>query len=257
MERAKQGGAVGKAKANATRPKPKNTKTAKAAVGTGMPLGAGEEEKPIAERHSFVVRLTLDEKGYPRRTEVEHAQSGKKENFPALDAERLVAFMQTCIPPVPAPQPVASITAHEESAIRASTLTVTDVQVLRAGSSGFTTLMLGAAEAFEVQVHFRLQGSGATPLTRRRAAFEISLYANDLITGTAKLLASHRETLAKDVLEYTSKISIPGLSRDTYRLLTLVTVSAPEQVMGYYEGPIIQIVETQPIAEPTMLAMKG
>ena len=55
------------------------------------------EEEGIEQRISFVVRLTVDERGQPRRTEVEHAQSGKKETFPGLDVQRLAAFMKACI----------------------------------------------------------------------------------------------------------------------------------------------------------------
>ena len=46
-------------------------------------------EQGAEQRVSFVVRLTIDEHGQARRTEVEHAKSGKKETFPALDVQRL------------------------------------------------------------------------------------------------------------------------------------------------------------------------
>jgi hypothetical protein len=55
------------------------------------------EEEGIEQRISFIVRLTVDERGQPRRTEVEHAKSGKKEAFPGLDVQRLAAFMEACI----------------------------------------------------------------------------------------------------------------------------------------------------------------
>lgn len=57
------------------------------------------EEEGIEQRISFILRLTVDERGQPRRTEVEHAQSGKKETFSGLDVQRLVAFMKACISP--------------------------------------------------------------------------------------------------------------------------------------------------------------
>jgi len=63
-----------------------------------LPPMASEEEG--AERRvTFIVRLTVDERGQPRRTEVEHAQSGKKETFPGLDVQRLAALMKACISP--------------------------------------------------------------------------------------------------------------------------------------------------------------
>jgi hypothetical protein len=57
------------------------------------------EEEGIEQRISFIVRLTVDERGQPLRTEVEHAQSGKKETYPGLDVQRLAAFMKAFIGP--------------------------------------------------------------------------------------------------------------------------------------------------------------
>jgi len=54
-------------------------------------------EEGIEQRISFIVRLTVDERGQPRRTEIEHAKSGEKEAFPGLDVQRLVAFMKACL----------------------------------------------------------------------------------------------------------------------------------------------------------------
>jgi hypothetical protein len=55
------------------------------------------EEGGAEQRVTFIIRLTVDERGQPRRTEVEHAQSGKKETFPGLNVQRLVAFMKVCL----------------------------------------------------------------------------------------------------------------------------------------------------------------
>ena len=61
------------------------------------PLPAALGEGGAERRVTFVVRLTVDEQGQPRRTEIEHAKSGEKETFPGLDVQRLVAFMKVCI----------------------------------------------------------------------------------------------------------------------------------------------------------------
>jgi len=61
------------------------------------PLPTALREEGAERRVTFIVRLTVDEQGQPRRTEIEHAQSGKKETFPSLDAQRLAAFMKACI----------------------------------------------------------------------------------------------------------------------------------------------------------------
>lgn len=58
-------------------------------------LGEGGAERRV----TFIIRLTVDERGQPRRTEIEHAQSGKKETFAGLDVQRLAAFMKACISP--------------------------------------------------------------------------------------------------------------------------------------------------------------
>jgi hypothetical protein len=55
------------------------------------------EEEGAERRVTFIIRLTVDERGRPRRTEIEHAQSGQKETFPDLDVQRLAAFMKKCI----------------------------------------------------------------------------------------------------------------------------------------------------------------
>jgi len=66
------------------------------------PLPTALEEGGAERRVTFILRLTVDERGQPRRTEIEHAQSSKKETFPGLDVQRLAAFMKACIssPPI-------------------------------------------------------------------------------------------------------------------------------------------------------------
>jgi hypothetical protein len=54
-------------------------------------------EEGTERRITFILRLTVDEQGQPRRTEIQHAQSGGKETFPGLDVQRLAAFIEACI----------------------------------------------------------------------------------------------------------------------------------------------------------------
>jgi hypothetical protein len=63
------------------------------------PPSAALSEEGTERRITFIIRLTVDERGQPRRTEIEHAQSGQKEILPDLDVQRLAAFMQKCISP--------------------------------------------------------------------------------------------------------------------------------------------------------------
>ena len=61
------------------------------------PLHTALGEEGAERRVTFILRLTVDEQGQPRRTEVEHARSGSKETFLGLDVHRLDAFMKACI----------------------------------------------------------------------------------------------------------------------------------------------------------------
>jgi hypothetical protein len=82
------------------------------------------QEEGIEQRISFILRLTVDERGQPRRTEVEHAQSSKKETFPGLDVQRLAAFMKACISPPNHPEPddPPSTSPHESRSPNARAL---------------------------------------------------------------------------------------------------------------------------------------
>ena len=90
-----------------TQPKAKE----KARLKSGEPVAEAREELATAgikaeedpptqtKRFSFVVRLTIDDKGQFGRTEIEDVSSGKKQNSRSLDGDRLVAFMKACINP--------------------------------------------------------------------------------------------------------------------------------------------------------------
>lgn len=74
---------------------------AKKATGTeaenAEPLPTALAGEGAERRVTFIVRVTADERGQPRRTEIEHAQSGQKETFPDLNVQRLADFMKKCI----------------------------------------------------------------------------------------------------------------------------------------------------------------
>jgi hypothetical protein len=227
-------------------------------------LGNGGAE----QRVSFIVRLTVDERGQPRRTEIEHAQSGKKQTFPTLDVQRLTAFMKArisppaipepTIPPAPLPGIVGFPTS--EPPRPASDLTVSDVWVFRIGTPGVSALMLNPAEACVVQVHFHLQGPEAHAITAQEPSFEIRVYTHEVTSGASKLLSTHSASLVEDVFGYTAQIQAPGLPPGIYRLVTLVALHAPAKLVAHYEGPVIQVVEVQPsvsTAAPLELSLSG
>jgi hypothetical protein len=218
-------------------------------------------EEEGEQRISFIVRLTVDERGQPRRTEVEHARSGKKETFPTLDVQRLVAFMRACIGPpaipelaiAPAPSPVRVGPLTPGPPRPVTRLTVSDVRVFRMGAPGVAALLLSTDEAFLVQVRFQLQGQKAPSLTAQESSFEIRVYAREVTRGTSTLLTTHRANLVRDVLEYTPQMQAPRLSRGLHRLVTLVTLDAPLRMTGHRDGPIVHVLQNQPSASPAPL----
>jgi len=208
------------------------------------------EEAGAEQPVSFAVRLTVDARGQILRTQVEHAQSRKKETFPTLDVQRLAAFMKACIslPPAqepaihPEPSPARAGIPTPKSPRPASDLTVSDVRVFRIGAPGVSALTLNPAEACVVQARFQLQGPEAAALTTHDSAFEIKVYATALTGGTPGLLTTYNANLVKDVLDYTAQMPAPGLSPGLYRLITRVTLPAPTKMVGYHEGPIIEVI---------------
>jgi hypothetical protein len=212
-----------------------------------LPTALGEEG---AERRiTFILRLTVDERGQPRRTEIEHAQSGKKESSPGLDVRRLTAFMEACTghpvlaePAIPllAP-PVKAEAPAPEPPVPTFGLVVSDVQVFRTGVAGLADLVLNPDEAFIVQARFRLHGREAPSLAARRSAYELKVYAREVTSGTCTLLTTYRASLAENVSEYTAQMHVPGLSPGFYRLITLVTLPAPINMGSQYEGPIVDV----------------
>lgn len=212
-----------------------------------LPLATLEQEG-AEQRVSFVVRLTVNERGEPRRTEVEHVQSGKKETFPALDVQRLAAFMKACIaPPIipkptvtPAP-PSAGAKAMPESPGPTTNLTISDVRILRMGTPDTPVLAPRPDETSVVQVRFKLYGPQAPSLTAQRFPFEMKVYAYEVTNGTSRLLTQYQANLAKGVLDYSASMDAPGLSPGLYRLTTLVTLQAPTKIVGHHDGPVVYI----------------
>jgi len=192
------------------------------------PLAPGEDG--VEQRFSFIVRLTVGEQGKPRRTEVEHAMSGKKEAFPDLDVQKLAAFMEACIAQSMVTEPTI-----------ARSMSVLDVLVLRPGALGVAALTLSPAEAFLVQARFRLQGSEASSITAQESSYEIKVFAREETSRKSRLLNSYVAKLIRDKLEYTDQIEVPGLSPGLYRLLTVVTLKEPINMVDHFERPIINV----------------
>jgi hypothetical protein len=220
----------------------RNTKSKKTML---LALGkAGTEH-----RVSFVIRVTVDEQGQPRRTEVEHARSGKKEIFPTLNVEKLATFMRACIGSPIQSEPVSTTspsTARPEMPTpqldgRLSRVAISEVNIFRDNTPGIMTLTLKPDEDILVQIHFRLEGPDASSATAQESSFQIKVFAQELTGGTSKLLTIYKANLVNDVLEYAPQVKIPGLSPGIYHLIIWVTLRTPMRLAAYHESLVIHV----------------
>jgi hypothetical protein len=219
---------------------------------------AAPAEKAAEEQVSFIVRLTVDERGRPRRTQIEPAKQDEEPGrFRGLNGQDLATYIERYISaPVtpepitpPAPPPARAEAPTPEPLEPAISLVVSDVRVFRTGVPDVAALVLNPDEAFVIQARFRL-GPEALSLTAQESAFQVRVLARELTSGTSTPLATDKGGLARDVLEYPVKMQALGLSPGLYRLLTLVTLRAPVNLLGHYEGPIIHVTGVQPSVNP-------
>jgi hypothetical protein len=184
------------------------------------PTPSETEVEGRQQQVSFIVRVTVDERGQPRRTEIEHAH-------PPTRAE------------TPAPKRLGP----------ASGPTISDVRVFRAGTPGAAVFILSSDEAFVLQASFHL-GAEVIPLTAQKPPFEMRIYAYEMTSGKPTLLSTHQGNLVEDVLDYAPETQVPGLPLGLYRLITLVTLQAPVTMVGCHEGPIVQVIGSSLSANP-------
>ena len=195
------------------------------------------ETAGATQRHSFVIRLTADERGSPQRTEIEHVQSSKKEAFPALDTQRIAEFIKTCTTPE---EPLPFESRPEVHGLSAS-LIITCVELLRKGSTEGINLIFHPNEDLKVGVQFHLEGSDAGLLSQKELAYEIQILAQEVTQGNTIQLGVHRAPLVKHTLEYTECIQVGKMPPGIYRLVTYVVLLPPIGTGSYREGPIFQV----------------
>ncbi len=217
---------------------------------TDASLEIKQEPQPQWKRVSFVVRLTVDEHSQVRRTEIEHVESGGKQNLLSLDGEGLVAFMKASIGPAdvpehtipPAPPPetveVATVELHGPK----SGLSISDVRVFRPELSDVMALILNSEEAFVVEARFHLQGSAVPSLGVQDSPYEMKVYVSEVTSGKSKLLTTCSAILTQDELEYTVQAEAPRLPPGIYRLFTHVSLGAPNRLAGHHDGPVIRVI---------------
>jgi hypothetical protein len=138
------------------------------------------------------------------------------------------------------PRPVEADGGAPEAAGPQLDLTVSDVRVLHEGAVA-AWAALRPKEAFTLQVHFRLRGANARTLTSNKSPFDARVYAEDLTTGGRRLLAIDSASLVEDKLDYAIEMPAPGLSSGQHRLLTLVAIHAPINMVEHRRGPVLNI----------------
>jgi hypothetical protein len=210
------------------------------ATQVAAPLDTKQDPQPQTKRVSFVVRMTLDKHGQYGRTEIEHVSRKKKsrrQNFPSLDGERLVAFMKACISPATIPEDGIPTAPPRPK----SSLIVSAVRVVHPEDPDILTLVLTPEEPFIVQARFRLQGPDSDSLTTQEPSYEMKVYANEVTSGKSRLLTTYSTKLIQDALEYTASAEVSGLPLGLYRLFTVVILSAPIKMAGFYGKTIVNV----------------
>lgn len=225
---------------------------------------AEKEIEMTEKRISFVVRLTVDERGRPLRTEIEHAETREKEPSAGLDLEKLGSFMKKIIkktttekesrrPAKDLPEGV-SPEGPEQKIERALWLSISDVQVYPRGAQNLVPLAFDPEQAMVVQVHFELNGTEASTLTAQEPPYETTVYVLDVTRISTPAVKSSRGNLAQDKMANRSQIEVTELTPGLYRLMTFISVLSPDPLRAHYEGPVIQVSEFQPTVEPSASA---
>lgn len=230
-------------------PKFRESLTKAQKVSQAAPRKVKQGHQARIKRVSFIVRLTVDKLSQPGRTEIEHVLSGRKQNFPSLEAVRLVTFMKACIGPERIPQDLIPTTNTQEELITSisgpaeprSSLIVSDVKIFRRGRPDFMTLILTPEEPFILQAHFELKMPYAQRLTLQESSFETKIYVSEISSGNSQLLKTYSAKLTQDVFKYAVPIDLGGLPLGLYRLFTVVTLHRPIKLLGFYGKTFIHV----------------
>jgi hypothetical protein len=220
-----------------------------------------------AERpFSFVVRLTVDERGQPLRTHIQPAKSEEKgQTFLGLDVQGLATYMKDYIDPFltqeptipPARPPKATGTPRPKSIEPTVHLTISDVAVFPTRSPGTVAFVLSPDETFVIQARFQLKGPEACSIAAKKSSFEIQVYAYGVPSGTSRLLATYAGNLIEDLLQYSAHMQAARLPPGLYYLITVVTFHAPVKVGGHHKGPIVRVADVQLLGSSTAVATRG
>lgn len=229
---------------------------------------------PQERRASFVVRLTLDEANTLRRGEIEHVASNKKSSFTRLDMALLLGFMEDCVgslqlepakpsqgaastAPQKASQPAKSAAKSKtKSASKAKPKTEVGAlpkpkplslsataskpkplgQISLQLNNQFDTQMvqLESSQPAMLQVRFSLP-----KIAPQHQQCTLQVYAKSLETNHSQLVGTHQQMVEQP--EQTIELELNDLPLGLSQLMVLVRVSGEQPLLGYQEGPLVEV----------------
>jgi len=224
------------------RPQPPQTPSEETDKEAQAPRSRGKGDRPARPRAKPTAAAG--------RKEPAAVQGKKTEPTPAdIEAEATAAETATAtegesemaMPAGATPRAVEADVGAPEGAGPPLDFTVSDVWVRQEGRPAVRIAALGPDEAFTLRVQFRLQGPRARALTMHKSPFDARVYAEDLTTGARTLLAIDSASLVEGKLDYAIEMPAPGLSSGRHRLLTLVTIHAPINMIDHRYGPVLNV----------------
>jgi hypothetical protein len=220
---------------DSTRPQPPQTPPEETDEEAQAPRSRAKGDRPARPRGRRTPATGRKEPAAGRGTEPGPAQ-------PDIEAEAVAVTEGeggTSVPAGATPRPVEADVGAPEDTASPLDFTVSDVSLRREGGPAARIAALDPNEAFTLHVQFRLQGPRASALTRHKSPFDARVYAEDLATGARRLLAVDSASLVEGKLDYAIDMPAPGLSSGQHRLLTLVTIHAPINMIDHHRGPVL------------------
>lgn len=192
---------------------------------------------------TFVVELLLDQHRDVRRTRVAHVQTGAHETWVGWDERSLLSFVVTRLGGRErASQPGSTSGEHRRprtaapGAGDALGIEVKWLSIDRARSGGLVERPAGSS--LRGQVRFTVVGGRAGQVSNSRTPYAVQVLACELTSGRTVLLATFRQRLCPQVLDYVVVVEfiLPDMGRS--RLQVLVLLSEAEAV-SVTLGPVV------------------
>lgn len=209
-------------------------------------------EQGTERRTSFVVRLTVDEAGRPRRGEIEHTHTHEKRAFKAANGQRLVEIMEEMIgvsAAAPEAMPAAA-EAKQPMPQRAAILAIQNVQIQQGERLGGMNLAVRPNTEFRLVTNFVLEGEEAQAQSNTEAPFDLVIFAHRMDGSSAQQVASHRGRLVAGQTEYTQLLQCEGLAHGRYRLITFMTLLTPLNLASWHDTTFVKVEEISLPARP-------